>query len=143
MTPGARGYADELRRLSSGFTVDGFIATTHYAEDTDNRPPARAGWRRRGSEGPGGGETGGTPPYRGQLSRTHQVLVDGVGGLAAFADRPDDQRLATAHVAGREDLVDRRAIVLHVRCHVLAAVEIDAEIGDHPFVDGVDEAHGQ
>jgi hypothetical protein len=34
----------------------------------------------------------------------HQEQIDFTGALAAFADRPDDQRLAAAHVAGSEDL---------------------------------------
>src|SRR5690349_16259704 len=38
-----------------------------------------------------------------QISLTHKELVDAMGGAATFADRPDDQALAAAHVAGRED----------------------------------------
>src|SRR5690606_23385667 len=34
--------------------------------------------------------------------------------LPAFADRPDDERLAAAHVAGRPELVDRRPVVVVV-----------------------------
>ncbi len=34
----------------------------------------------------------------------HQILVDGAGRLATFADCPDHQGLATAHVAGRIQL---------------------------------------
>ena len=40
-----------------------------------------------------------------QRRRSHQELVDGARSLAAFADRPDHQRLAAAHVAGGEHLV--------------------------------------
>src|SRR5690606_14680144 len=39
-----------------------------------------------------------------QIGRSHQELVDRARALAAFADRPHDQRLAPAHVAGREHL---------------------------------------
>ena len=39
-----------------------------------------------------------------QHRRAHQRLVDGSRALAALADRPDDQRLAAAHVAAGEDL---------------------------------------
>ena len=53
-------------------------------------------------------------PGRGR-SAAHQVLVDRMGRLAAFADRPDDQRLATAHVAGGVDLVDRGCVALRCR----------------------------
>jgi hypothetical protein len=35
-----------------------------------------------------------------------QVAIDGRGGLAAFADGPDHQRLAAAHVAGGKDILD-------------------------------------
>ena len=35
-----------------------------------------------------------------QRRRAHQILVDRMGGLAAFADRPHHQGLAAAHVAG-------------------------------------------
>src|SRR5688572_24118321 len=37
-----------------------------------------------------------------QFARAHQEFVDGAGALAAFADGPDNQRLAAPHVAGGE-----------------------------------------
>ena len=40
-----------------------------------------------------------------QVGRAHQAQVDGAGALAAFADGPDHQRLAAAHVAAGEDLL--------------------------------------
>ena len=39
-----------------------------------------------------------------QVRRSHQEFVDGARALAAFADRPDHQRLAAAHVAGGKHL---------------------------------------
>ena len=42
-----------------------------------------------------------------QRRRSHQELVDRMGALAALADRPHHQRLAAAHVAGREHLRQR------------------------------------
>jgi len=35
-----------------------------------------------------------------QRSRSHQELIDGAGAEAPLPDRPDDERLAAAHVAG-------------------------------------------
>ena len=58
-----------------------------------------------------------------QRRRSHQELVDRVRALAAFADRPDDQRLAAPHVAGGKHLVDRRAIVVGVGAHIAALIE--------------------
>ena len=43
-----------------------------------------------------------------QAGRTHQVEIDSARCLAAFADRPDDQRLSAAGVAGGEILGDAR-----------------------------------
>ena len=42
--------------------------------------------------------------YRGSSEASHQELIDRARALAAFADRPDHQRLAAAHVAAGEDL---------------------------------------
>src|ERR1043165_1235441 len=47
----------------------------------------------------------------GQLALAHQVLVHRAGALAAFADRPDDEGLAAAHVAAGEDLGNGGAVV--------------------------------
>ncbi|MDV7398359.1 hypothetical protein RZS08_43545, partial [Arthrospira platensis SPKY1] len=41
-----------------------------------------------------------------QVGVAHQVFVHGARRLATLANRPDDQRLATAHVAGGEHFVD-------------------------------------
>ncbi|ABA48089.1 hypothetical protein BURPS1710b_3715 [Burkholderia pseudomallei 1710b] len=69
-----------------------------------------------------------------QLRAAHQVRVDRARALAAFADRPDDERLAAAHVARGEHLVDRRvvrAIALGARARVAARVLRDAERLEH------------
>src|SRR5690606_35367208 len=53
----------------------------------------------------------------------HQRGVDRAGGLAALPDRPDDQRLAAAGVAAREDAVHAgsKARVVRVDVAALAA----------------------
>ena len=61
-------------------------------------------------------------------SIAHQELVDRARALAALADRPDDERLAAAHVAGREHLGD--ATSGSRRCSpatLLRASRVDAE----------------
>ena len=75
--------------------------------------------------------------------RAHQELVDRVRGLAAFADRPDHQRLAAAHVAGGEDLVERGLVVVGVGLDVAARVEREPERLDHALVHRMHEAHRQ
>src|SRR5580700_1937126 len=60
--------------------------------------------------------------------------------LAALADRPDDERLAAAHVAGRENLVDRCPVALGVGLDIAAPVERELERLDHAFVHRMDEA---
>ena len=57
----------------------------------------------------------------------HQGLVDGVGGLAALGDRPDDQGLAPRHVSGDEDFFDVRPAVA-VGLDVPPVVEGDAQV---------------
>ena len=47
-----------------------------------------------------------------QFGRSHQKRVHRTRALPALADRPDDERLAAAHVARREDLRDRRRVGL-------------------------------
>src|SRR6478609_392206 len=56
-----------------------------------------------------------------------QEAVDMVRAAAAFGDRPHDEALAAAHVAGREHLRHargERGVALHVR----ALVELDTEL---------------
>ena len=68
-----------------------------------------------------------------QVGLAHQEAVDRARALAAFADRPHHERLAAAHVAGREHLghVGRIAAGEIGRClGVAAVVLVDAEALD-------------
>ena len=60
--------------------------------------------------------TRGADPRSSHLARqrrlAHQILVHRVRRLPAFADRPDDQRLAAAHVAGRKHFWVRGLVVV-------------------------------
>src|SRR5665213_1695860 len=51
-------------------------------------------------------------PLARQLARSHQEFVDRARALAPFADRPHDERLAAAHVAGGEHAIDAGAVVV-------------------------------
>ena len=76
----------------------------------------------------------------------HQELVDRARGLAALADRPDDQRLAAAHVAGGEDLVDVGLVAAaSPRCGALALPRASRSTPKASSTDGhrADEAHRQ
>ena len=61
-------------------------------------------------------------------SGPHQEFVDRARSLAALADRPHDQRLPAAHIAGGEDLGHGRPVVLGVGLDVGARVALDAEL---------------
>jgi len=63
-----------------------------------------------------------------QLARSHQHLIDRAGGLAAFPDRPHDERLAPAHVAARKDFWHRGQVVFLARLHIAARIKRHAEI---------------
>src|SRR5690606_4337137 len=78
-----------------------------------------------------------------QFGMPHQVLVDCARGLAAFADRPHDQRLAAPRVAAGEDVADAGPVVGLGRLDVAAPVEFHAQVADQPVVHRVDESHGQ
>jgi hypothetical protein len=60
----------------------------------DAGDPARAAL-----EGAVRGLHGRKPKSARQVGHAHQGFFDGAGGLAVFADRSDDQRLAAAHFA--------------------------------------------
>src|SRR5882724_224376 len=62
-----------------------------------------------------------------QARRPHQERIDGPRAEAAFADRPDDERLSAAHVAGGEHFSQRGLVVGGVGAHIAARVEFDAE----------------
>src|SRR4051812_26539585 len=50
--------------------------------------------------------------HLGQIGVAHQEAVAFAGGAATFVDRPDDEALAAAAVAGREDVREVRPILL-------------------------------
>src|ERR1700730_6556732 len=60
-----------------------------------------------------------------QLARSHQECIDSLRRLAAFADRPDDKRLAPPHVAAGKHL-GLRGLVAH-----LAGQDVAAQIKRH------------
>src|SRR3990167_11504385 len=57
----------------------------------------------------------------------HEEQVYLAGSLAALADGPYDKRLAAAHIAGREDLVEARRVGCRVGRDIAALVEFDAQ----------------
>lgn len=64
-----------------------------------------------------------------QSRSPHQPLVHGAGALAAFADGPDDEGLAAAHVAGNEYAGDGGVVsigTLGEALNVAASIELDA-----------------
>src|SRR6266849_7562269 len=96
-----------------------------------------AGWSRLRSDlSRGGGQGNNRPDGQGL-----QVFIDSGSGFAAFGDRPYDERLAAAHVAGGEDSGNRRHIVL-VGGDVAAIVKLNSELLDHAVADGTEESHG-
>src|SRR6266542_5052839 len=108
------------------------------------------------SAGGGGvtsGNTGGCgrfsgPPFNApssarQEARPHQEFVDRAGALPAFADRPDDQRLAAPHVAGGEDRGYRGLIIERVGGDIAARVELDPGLVQHPRPARPEEPHRQ
>src|SRR4051812_26495604 len=77
-----------------------------------------------------------------QVAAAHEELVDAVGGAAAFADRPHDQALPAAGVAGGEDAGDAGHVVV-VDDDVAALVELELELRDRAVGLWAEEAHGQ
>jgi len=63
-----------------------------------------------------------------QLTRSHQECIDGLRRLAALADRPDDQRLATPHVAASKHLGKRGFVAHLIGQNIAAWIECHAEI---------------
>src|SRR4051794_25340344 len=72
--------------------------------------------------------------------RLAQVAIDSGSRFAPFGDRPDDQRLAAAHVARREDSRDARHVI-RIRMDVPAEIELHAELLDESMLYGSREAH--
>src|SRR5262249_32421520 len=78
-----------------------------------------------------------------QKARTDQEFVDGACALSAFADRPDDQRLAAPHVAGGEELGDRGAVVDRAGADIATGIQLDTGLLDHPWPARPKKAHRQ
>ena len=57
----------------------------------------------------------------------HQVFVASLGGVAAFANRPHDQRLASAAVAGSKDARNAGFKVRHVGRNVRTLVSLQTK----------------
>src|SRR3954467_5609696 len=74
-----------------------------------------------------------------QFRIPHQILIHGMSRAAAFADGPDDEALAAAHVAGGEDAVEGCHII-SVDLHVAAGVFLEAKLVNWAGVLGADEA---
>src|SRR5471030_3522429 len=91
--------------------------------------------------------TGGTIPSQivsaRQRGAAHQSLVDRPRALPAFADRPDDERLTAAHVAGGEQLGNRGLVVLNVGGDVAARIERHARLLEQARLARPQEAHSQ
>src|SRR5690349_10374365 len=84
-----------------------------------------------------------SPRSPGQQARAHQEFVDGAGALAAFADRPNDKRLAAPRVAGCEDLRCRRPVIESTGADIAARIELDRRLGDHTRAAWAEETHCQ
>src|SRR5687767_1452137 len=96
--------------------------------------PASTGWRALPRS-----------PLPRKLRKAHEEFVDRAGALPALADRPDDERLASAGVAGGEYL--RRAgdvgtLSVGRRLGVAARVLFHAELAEHRL-QRRNEAHRQ
>jgi hypothetical protein len=78
-----------------------------------------------------------------QEACTHQEFVDGAGALPAFADCPNDERLAPPHVAGGEEVGDRGVVVDRIGTDVPAGIEIDTGLLDHAGPARTEKAHRQ
>ena len=72
-----------------------------------------------------------------------QKLIDGAGANAPLPNRPDDERLAAAHVAGGKHLSQRGLVIGGVGPHVAALVEIDAKRLEQALMHRMDKAHRQ
>ena len=103
----------DSERSSEGVRDRGFSARARLADAEPLTKSKRASARQRGL--------------------AHQELVDRLGGLAAFADRPHDERLAAADVAGGEHLRPARdAVVALVGIEALEAAARDDAAGRAP-----------
>src|SRR5439155_21051279 len=78
-----------------------------------------------------------------QLRAAHEKFVDRTRALAAFADRPHDQRLAAPRIAGREYLWHRCLVALGVGGDITPGIVFDAELVKHSFVHRVQLTRGE
>src|ERR1051326_5474219 len=94
----------------------------------------RAGWSQR--------NVASDHRTRRNVGFSHQPRVDSTRCLAAFPDRPDDERLPGTEIPAREDARNGRHVVA-ISGHVAALVELDAEIVDRPAALGAEKAERQ
>src|SRR5213594_129091 len=74
------------------------------------------------------------------IRETHQVLVDESCRLAAFANSPDNERLAATHVSGGED-ARNVGHLFRVRGDVAALVDNHAQLLEHSLLLRAKKAH--
>ena len=72
-----------------------------------------------------------------------QEFVHFPGAFSSFADSPNNQALATAHIAGSEDLGDIAAIIFISCFYISPFIEIEAEVIDKSYMLRVYKAHGK
>jgi len=70
-----------------------------------------------------------------------EKIVNGLGGLSPFGDRPHDERLPARHVSGGEHLADIGLVVR--RRNVAARVHRHAKLRDDAGLRGAHETHRQ
>src|SRR5690606_18850749 len=78
-----------------------------------------------------------------QLAYAHQRRIFGARALAAFANRPDDQRLSAAHVAAGENLVLGSGVAQRIGVDVSAVGETYAGLVEHSGLLRAEETHRQ
>ena len=91
-------------------------------------------------------ETGNSPrnargTYLRLNARLLQVGIHTGGGLSAFGNRPDHERLSTPHIARRKYSRNRRHIVF-VGGNIAAMVELHSQLFDYPLAYRPKETHG-
>src|SRR4051812_34200330 len=96
-----------------------------------------SGTQNEQGEGSGRGRDEG----RGEQAVAHEVAVDGGGATASLGDRPHDEALAAAHVAGDEDAGNVRGPV--GAGDVAPRRDVDAELLEQSRTLRTDEAHGE
>ena len=77
-----------------------------------------------------------------QFCAAHQELVDPGCGVSAFCNGPDDQALATCHVASGEDFFDVRLLAVSVGFDIPSPVQLNAKLLHELIPFGSDKAPG-